>query len=214
MKTLKEPFSALSHGLGVVLSVAALVVLLVLARGRAWHIVGFSLYGASLLLVYLSSTIYHSLRVGPRVHERLQILDHSAIFLLIAGSYAPICLVSLRGPWGWSLLGAVYGIALVGITIRLLWQGAPHYVRVLLYVAMGWMSVIAWGPLRAGLAGPGLAWLVAGGVVYSVGAVIYALDRPHLGPGRFSAHDLWHILVLAGSACHFMVMLRSVVPTP
>ena len=203
---IKEPFCGLSHGLGAALSVVGLVVLLVLARGRPWHTVAFAIYGVSLILLYTASALYHWLPVGPPQVTRLMRLDHTAIFLLIAGTFAPVCLISLRGGWGWGLLAAEYGLAAVGIA-SLLWKRVPHAARVVLYLLMGWISLIAMGPLRAALSPTAFAWLIGGGLVYTAGAVIFAVDRPHLWPGRFSAHDLWHIFVLGGSACHFLLML-------
>lgn len=209
---IKEPFCGLSHGTGVVLSVVALVALLVMAGGRPWHTVGFAIYGVSLITLYTMSTLYHTLPVSPRARVWLQRLDHSAIYLLIAGSYTPLCLVTLRGGWGWSLLGVIWGLAIAGIACSLSWHRAPQWLRVVLYVVMGWLVLLALGPLRAALSPEGLMWLVAGGVVYSVGTVIFATDKPHLWPGKFSAHDLWHLFVLGGSACHFVVMARFVAP--
>lgn len=211
---IREPFCGLSHGLGVLLSIAGMVVLLMLSRGRPWHTAAFAIYGGSLIVLYSLSTIYHVLHVKPRVEHWLQRLDHSAIYLLIAGCYAPVCLVSLHGVWGWSLLGTVYALAIVGIVLSLAWRAAPHWIRVTLYVLMGWLAIIAFGPLRAAFPPPALAWLIGGGIVYSVGTIVYATDRPHLWPGRFSAHDLWHVFVLGGSACHFVFMLRFIALAP
>ena len=207
---MKEPFCGLSHGVGVILAVVALVILLVLAKGRPWHTVGFAIYGATLIVLYTASTLYHSLKVPPPAEARLMRLDQSAIFLLIAGSYTPLCLVTLRGVWGWSLLSAVWGLAIVGITSTLLWHRAPAAGRVILYVLMGWMVMLAFEPLRAVWPPEAFGWLIAGGVIYSIGTVIFAIDKPHLWPGKFSAHDLWHLFVLGGSACHFVVMARFV----
>lgn len=211
-RRVREPFCGLSHGVGVVLSVAALVALLMLARGRLWHTVGFAIYGASLIALYSTSTLYHSLSTSERGEAMLQRLDHCAIYLLIAGTYTPVCLVTLRGMWGSALLAIVWSLAAVGIASTWCWKSAPDWWRVLLYVLMGWMVVLAMPSLRAAMAPGGVAWLVAGGVVYSIGTVIFALDRPHLWPGRFSAHDLWHLFVLGGSACHFVVMASFVAP--
>ncbi|BCW98182.1 MAG: hemolysin III [Armatimonadota bacterium] len=210
MRWIREPFSGLSHFAGLGMSVAALAVLAVLAAGSAWSVTGVAIYGSSLILLYLASTLYHSLRVPPHWERRLQQFDHIGIYLLIAGTYAPVCLTVLRGGWGWSLLGIEYALAATGIGITLLWKDAPAWVRMVLYILMGWLAVIAIVPLAASLPPAAFGWLVAGGVVYSVGAVVFALDRPHLWPGRFSAHDLWHVFVLGGSICHFVVVLQSV----
>jgi hemolysin III len=207
---IKEPFCGISHGVGIVLSVVALVVLLVVANGRPWHTAAFAVYGASLIFLYTASTVYHTVNGTPRQVHRLMRLDHAAIFCLIAGSYTPICLIALRGPWGYSLLAIVWALAAVGILLTLLQKHDVEWPRIVLYVLMGWGSLFALEPLRVALGPGGFAWLIAGGVVYSIGTVIFAIDKPHLWPGKFSAHDLWHLFVLGGSACHFVVMLRYV----
>jgi hemolysin III len=209
---LREPFSGLSHLGGAALGVAGLVALVLLARGKPWHVSGFAIYGASLVLLYLASALYHLLPVSPRNLKRLQIFDHVGIYLLIAGTYTPICLVPLRGGWGWSLLGVVWGLALFGIAIEIGWRTAPRWLGLALYLVMGWLAVIALGPITRTLPAAAVGWLVAGGVVYTLGAVVFALERPRLWPGIFGSHDLWHVFVLGGSACHFVLMLLFVVP--
>jgi hemolysin III len=204
---IREPFSGLSHSVGAMLSVAGLVVLLIAAHGRPWQTVSFAIYGVTMIVLYVSSALYHSLHVRPRVLERLQKMDHITIFVLIAGSYTPICLVTLRGGWGWSLLGVEYALAALGITIVSCWRKPPDWIRVVIYICMGWLAIIAIGPLRAALPAAGLRWLLAGGIAYSVGCVVYGAQRPRLWPGRFDSHDLWHLFVLGGSACHFILML-------
>jgi hemolysin III len=206
----REPFNGLSHLAGVLLSLAGLLLLLALSAGKPWHLTGFAVYGTSLVVLFSASTLYHSLHVGPRQVERLLAFDHVAIYLLIAGTYTPLCLVPLRGPWGWSLLGVVWGIALVGIVLRLAWKTAPPWLPIPLYLLMGWLSVVALGPLGSALPAGAIGWLFAGGVVYTVGAAVFAFQRPRLWPGVFGSHELWHLFVLGGSACHFVVMLRFV----
>lgn len=203
---LREPFSAISHMVGAGLSVVALVALLIMARGRVWHVVSFALYGASLIFLYTSSTLYHSLRLSEEHEERLARLDYVGIFVLIVGTYIPVCLVPLRGIWGWSLFGVEVGLGVFGILGILFWRGMWDWLRVTLYVVMGWLALIALRPLRECLSGGGLLWLLAGGLSYTVGTVVFALDKPHLIPGKFSAHDLWHLFVMGGSACHFVLI--------
>ncbi len=203
---IKEPFPALSHFCGAILSAVALVALLFHTHGRLHLIVGFAVYGASLIALYVASGLAHALNVSPKNSARLDRLDYAAIFLLIAGTYTPLCLVTLRGPWGWSLLGVEWTMAAVGISVVVFGRGSSDWFRVAVYCVMGWLAVIAIIPLTAALPPSGLAWLVAGGLCYSIGAVIFAVDRPHLWPGVFHAHDLWHLLVLGGSACHFLVV--------
>ncbi len=209
---IREPFCGLSHGLGAALSVAALVALLILADGKLWQTVSFAVFGVSLIVLYTASTLYHSLWVKPKQILALMRFDHVAIFLLIAGTYAPVCLVGLRGAWGWSLFGVEYGLALIGIVCSLVWKGFPDWVRIAIYVVMGWLIMIAIVPAARVLGPVGIAWLFAGGAAYSVGTVVFATDKPHLWPGKFSAHDLWHIFVLAGSACHFVLMAVVLAP--
>lgn len=207
---LREPFSGISHGVGALLAVAGLVALLILARGKPWHTLSFAIYGGSLILLYSASALYHLLPVSTRNLARLMRFDHSAIFLLIAGTYAPVCLVLLRGAWGWSLLTAEYVLATIGIVSVILFKSKPDWLRVVIYLGMGWLALIALPPLRSILSVPAMAWLIGGGVVYTLGTVVYATNRPHLWPGKFSAHDLWHLFVLGGSACHFVLMLYIV----
>jgi hemolysin III len=211
---LREPFNGLSHLLGALLGVAALVVLVCLAPTKPWHVSGFAIYGATLILLYTASALYHSLPVSERGVQRLLLFDRVGIYLLIAGTYTPLCLVPLRGAWGWSLLGTVWGLALLGALCEILWRGAPQWITTGLYLVMGWLAVFAFGPLMRTLTGAGLNWLVAGGILYTVGAVICLTERPRLWPGAFSAHELWHLFVLGGSACHFVMMLRFVAPLP
>jgi hemolysin III len=210
----REPFSGLSHLGGALLGIAALVVLVTVARRDPWHISGFAIYGASLILLYMASALYHLLPVGEHHIERLRRFDHVAIYILIAGTYTPICLVPLRGGWGWSLFGVVWGLALFGSVTEIAWRRAPYWMSVALYLIMGWIAVLALRPLERTLPGAALGWLVAGGLVYTVGTIIFALERPRLWPGVFSAHELWHLFVLGGSACHFVLMFRFVAPLP
>ncbi len=212
---LKEPFCGSSHLIGAVLSLGVLLVLLFEARGRLFHSVGFLVYGISLTALYTASGLYHSLRVSPRSVSRLQRLDFIAIFLLIAGTYAPICLISLRdyGHWGWLLLGIEATLALGGIlAVVTLKNRFPSWLRVTVCGVMTWLALCAVNPLWSALSPAGFGWLIAGIVVYSVGTLILATDWPHLWRGRFSAHDLWHLFVLGGSACHCVLMLRYVAP--
>lgn len=204
----EEIANAVTHGVGAGLFAAGAAVLVTLAalRGDARHVVACGIYAITLVLFYSVSTLYHALR-GPRVKRAFRILDHAAIYLLIAGSYTPFLLVSLRGVWGWSLFGLVWGLAVVGIVFKSRWTGRLPILSTALYVVMGWCIVVAWKPLIAALPPGGIAWLVAGGLVYSSGIVFYALGR------KFRwAHPVWHVFVLVASACHFVAVLLYVVP--
>lgn len=212
---LREPVNALTHALGVVLGVAGLVMLLVLADGDPLRTAAAVVYGVSLIVLYLASTLLHALRVGSRALRALRIFDHAAIFVLIAGSYTPLTLVTLQEhnrTLGWSLFGVVWGLAFLGVLFKLVWIGAPRWISTGLYLLLGWLAVLAIGPLIAALPATALAWLVAGGLAYSVGAIVYASKRPDPYPRIFGYHEIWHLFVLAGSACHFVLIARYVVP--
>ena len=203
----EEIAHAITHGLGLVLSIAGAALLVAAAslRGDAWHVVGCAVFGATLVLVYAASTLYHGFPVG-RAKWILQRLDHAAIFLLIAGTYTPFTLVSLRDGWGLALLAFVWCVALVGVTLV---AAIPQRVRrlsVALYLAMGWMVVIVVEPLARSVGPDGLALLVAGGLAYSVGVIFYAWERLPYN------HAVWHVFVLAGSVCHFSCVLGYVIP--
>jgi hemolysin III len=206
---LKDPFPAWSHWVGAVFSLGALVALLRAADGPL-QVVAFGVYGASLVALYTASAVAHSLHREGRAAERLDRLDYAAIFLLIAGTYTPFCLVTLRGAWRWGLLAAVWSSAALGIVTVYAGGASRRWPRVVIYVAMGWMVLLAAGQLARALPPPAVAWLLAGGVVYSVGALVYLFERPRLWPGRFGSHDLWHCMVLAASACHFVAVMHYV----
>jgi hemolysin III len=203
----EELASAVTHGLGLALSLAGFVVLLVLAilRGGTWHIAGCGTYGLTLVLLYLASTLYHSIR-SPRSKHILRILDHSAIYLLIAGTYTPFTLVNLRGVWGWSLFGAVWSLCIAGVVFKSFFINRLRYVSTLLYIGMGWMCLIAIKPLVQMVPAGGLAWLIAGGVLYTSGVIFFGWNRV-----RFN-HAIWHLFVLAGSICHYFAVILYVVP--
>jgi hemolysin III len=207
----KEPFSCYSHLLGVLLAVPGLAWLVYHSSGDPWRIVAFSIYGASLIGLYSASTIYHWLH-SPDKEDLLRRLDHVAIFFLIAGTYTPVCLVTLRGAWGWSLFAGVWGVAIAGAAIKLFLPHLPRWTTATLYVAMGWMAVLAVQPLVRSFPAPALGWLLCGGILYTAGAVIYATQRPDPYPAVFGFHEIFHIFVLAGSAAHFLFMLRYVLP--
>lgn len=197
--------NSVTHGVGAVLALAALVVLVVQAalRGTAWHVVGSAVFGASLVVLYTASTLYHAINhAGAR--RVLHVCDHTAIYLLIAGTYTPFALVTLRGPWGWGLLGIVWGAAIIGIALRAAVGRRMQVVQVVLYVVMGWVGIAAVRALLSALGPRGVAVILAGGIAYTVGIVFYASKRvPY-------AHAIWHVFVLAGSACHFWAVFSYV----
>lgn len=212
---LREPINALTHALGVILGAAGLVVLLMLADGDPVRVASAIVYGVSLVLLFLASTLLHAVKASLRALKVFRILDHAAIYLLIAGTYTPITLVTLqeRSPTvGWTLFGLVWGLALLGVLFKVFWIGAPRWASTGLYLMLGWLAVVAIRPLVASLPASALAWLVAGGLAYSVGAVIYATKRPDPFPSVFGYHEIWHLFVLAGAAAHFVLIARYVVP--
>jgi hemolysin III len=194
------------HGLGILLSIAGLVALLAVARrtGDPWTMVACGVYGLTLILLYLASTLYHSIP-SPEAKRVLRVLDHSAIYLLIAGTYTPFTLISLRGPWGWTLFGLVWGMAILGITLKVAAIGRFRWLSMILYLGMGWLVLIALEPLRLAVAHAGVMLLFLGGVSYTLGTVFY-------GWRRFPYHHaVWHAFVLAGSVLHFFAVLLYVV---
>ncbi|HAL87137.1 MAG TPA: hemolysin [Deferribacteraceae bacterium] len=209
---IKDPVSGFSHLAGALMSVAALTVLVVLSamNATAWHIVSFSVYGSAMILLYAASAAYHLIPLNEKGTRILKKLDHVMIFMMIAGTYTPFCLVPLRGGWGWTIFGIVWGFAVVGVFFKLFYINAPRFLSTSIYLAMGWISIVAIYPIVKNIPAGGVIWLASGGVLYSIGAVIYALKKPNPWPGVFGFHEIWHIFVLAGSFCHFMVMLLYV----
>lgn len=198
----EEVANTVSHGLGFVAAVAVAPLLIVTAiqAGGTAGVVGACVFVATMALLYFTSSVYHALPMG-RTKRLFKLLDHSAIYLLIAGTYTPFTLGVLRGPLGWSLLGIVWGLAIGGVLIKALGAMKSERLSTFLYLAMGWLVIIAIKPLWEGLSTAGMAWLVAGGVSYSVGVIFFAMDRRV----RF-AHFVWHLFVLAGTGCHFMAV--------
>lgn len=200
----EEIFNSITHGIGTLLSIAALVLLVVVAaiKGNAWHVVSFSIFGSSLVLLYLSSTLYHSF-----TREKLKNLfvrfDHAAIFLLIAGTYTPFVLTTIRGALGWSLFGIIWGLAITGMVIRSIYLTRFRKLMVGIYLAMGWMFLMAIGPIVRNLPASSVAFLFIGGACYSIGVIFYAWRGLKYG------HGIWHLFVLAGSIMHFFSVFYS-----
>jgi hemolysin III len=203
----EEIAHAVSHGIGIVLSIAGLVVLVAFASlyGNAWHITSCSIYGATLIMLYTASTLYHGIP-QPRVKRVLQRIDHAAIFLLIAGTYTPYTLVNLRGEWGWILFGLVWGFAILGVLLETLAKRRIKWLSVSLYLGLGWLVLIAVGPLLDAVATGGLILLLAGGLCYSLGVIFYAWKR------LAYHHAVWHLFVMAGSILHFFSIFFYVLP--
>jgi hemolysin III len=211
---LREPVNGLTHVAGGLLASVGLVVLLATAAsaGRADQLVAFGVFGFSLITLYAASALYHLLPLSPAGMARMRRLDHMTIFLLIAGTYTPFCLLALEGVWGGGLLGLIWGLALCGIVLKLLWMDAPRWLSVALYLGMGWVALVAAPAVFRAVPAGGMAWVLGGALAYSAGALIYGLKRPNPIPGVFGFHELWHLFVMAGSACHFWAVLRYVAP--
>jgi len=204
----EEIANSVTHGIGAALSIAGLVAIMAGAalHGSALRIAACAIYGTSLVLLYTSSTIYHAL-ADNRAKRVFKILDHSSIYLLIAGTYTPVTLITLRGPWGWTLFAVVWGLCVCGILFKSLWIGRLKVASTVIYVLMGWCAVVAIRPLLAALSWTGFAWLLAGGLCYTAGVAFYVNSR------RF-AHSIWHLFVMAGSFCQYWAIFRYVATGP
>lgn len=202
----EEVAHAVTHGVGLAAAIAGLVVLVLFAAATRdpWRITACAVYASTLVLLYGASTLYHALS-ATRARAVFRVLDHSAIFLLIAGTYTPFALVSLRGPWGWTLFGIVWGLAVLGIVAKAVFGTRWPILSTVIYVGMGWVVLVAVKPLVANVPPGAIAWLVAGGIAYTGGVVFYAWTRL-----RYS-HAIWHVFVLAGSVCHYVAVIRYVV---
>lgn len=203
----EEVANAITHGIGVLLSIAALVLLIVFAslKGNAWHVVSFSIYGTTMLLLYVSSTLVHSFPEGP-VKDLFEIFDHSSIYLFIAGTYTPILFNVIRGPLGWTLFGIVWGIAVSGVVFKSFFVKKYLFTSTIFYILMGWCIVFAWKPLTENFVGNGMTLLVVGGLLYTLGTIFYVWRSfPY-------HHAVWHLFVLGGSVVHFFAILLYVLP--
>lgn len=211
LQTLRDPISGLTHLAGAVLAVVGMLVLL-LASKSGQQVVAAAVYGSSLILLYLASSLYHLLPVSPSALNRLRLFDHLMIYVLIAGTYTPICLLALSGKWGIGLLIAIWVLAVFGMATQGLWFKAPRWFSTLIYILMGWMVVVAFVPLYRAVPLPAVIWLIVGGLFYTIGATIYALKRPNFGSRWFGFHEVFHLFVLAGSLSHYWMIARYVLP--
>ena len=213
---IKEPGSAITHFIGMLMAIFAAVPLLIKAAnepGRI-YIISLTIYAASLILLYAASTTYHTFDISEKVNTVLKKIDHMMISILIAGSYTPVCLIVLKGRTGIILLSIVWGIALVGILIKAFWVYCPKWVSSVLYIGMGWTCVLAFTQILNNMSPAAFGWLLAGGSIYTVGGVIYALKLPIFNSRHknFGSHEIFHLFVMGGSACHFVVMYAFLLP--
>jgi len=205
----EEIANSITHGIGAGLSIAGLSVLVVLAsmHGDVWRVVSFSIYGATLVILYLASTIYHGLPES-KAKNIFQIIDHISIYLLIAGTYTPLMLVNLKGGWGWSIFGIIWGLAVLGITLKAIFLNRFEKLSVIIYVIMGWICIIALKEMLIKISLPGLIWLGAGGILYTSGIALYVWKTLPYN------HAIWHLFVIAGSICHYFTILFHILPMP
>ena len=215
-KHLKDPGSAITHFIGMLMAIFAAVPLLIKAAREPDHIylISLTIYALSLILLYAASTTYHTFDLSEKVNTILKKIDHMMIFILIAGSYTPICLITLKGRTGVILLSLVWGIALVGIILKAFWVFCPKWVSSVLYIGMGWTCVLAFSTILDNLSAAAFGWLLAGGIIYTVGGVIYALKLPIFNSKHknFGSHEIFHLFVMGGSICHFVVMYTFLLP--
>lgn len=215
---LKDPGSAITHFIGMVLVILAAAPLLLKAAREpdTLHLIALSIFILSMVLLYMASTVYHSLDINENVNRKLRKIDHMMIFILIAGSYTPVCLIALQGKTGKYLCALVWAVALVGILIKALWINCPKWFSSVIYIGMGWLCVLAFVPIIHALPKAGFGWLLAGGIIYTIGGVIYALKLPIFDSKHknFGSHEIFHIFVMLGSACHFVVMYCFVATMP
>ena len=210
MMRIREPFNGASHLIGLLLGGVGTIMLLRMSRGSE-QLIALSIYCATLLLLYAASTLYHTLHLSERPLRALRTLDHIAIYFLIAGTYTPIALITLDSRLGSILLATVWLIALAGVPFKLFYLDAPVWLSTGTYLLMGYLAMVAVVPLARAVHVGGLLWLISGGIAYTTGAVIYSRRRPDPFPGVFGHHEIWHVLVLIGSACHFAFMVYHVV---
>ena len=215
---LKDPGSAITHGIALLLAIAGAAPLLIRAAGwtDSLHIAALSIFILTMILLYAASTIYHSVDSTEKVNRRLRKLDHMMIFVMIAGSYTPVCLIVLHNRLGYALCALVWATAILGIIFKAFWVTCPKWVSSVLYIGMGWLCVLAFVPIIHALPKAGFGWLLAGGIIYTIGGVIYALKLPIFDSKHknFGSHEIFHIFVMLGSACHFIAMYFFVAPMP
>ena len=209
---LREPVNGLTHLGGALAAFVGQIALLAIAWNGVEKVVSVLIYGLSLILLFSASATYHMVQAGPKTIQVLRKLDHSAIYLLIAGTYTPICMIAFTGFFRWGLLSIVWSMAVIGILVNIFYINAPRWLSAGVYVLMGWLCVSAFGQMSNSLSPMALTWLIIGGVIYTLGAVVYATKIFNFVPGKFGYHEVWHIFVLAGAAAHFVAILGVIHP--
>lgn len=207
IKKLREPVNSLTHWVGAFLAMIGLIVLLIVGWSTPAKIISLTIYGVSLIGMFSASATYHMVQVKDKALEVFRKIDHSAIFLLIAGTYTPFCVNAFTGFWKWGMLAIVWSLAVIGIVVKIFYIRAPRWVNAGIYVLMGWLSVTAAGEMLSALPAWVFAWMIIGGVVYTLGAIVYATKIFNFVPGVFGFHEVWHIFVLVAAAAHFVAVL-------
>jgi len=206
LSKIREPVNGLTHFFAAIVALAGLIVLLVLGWQSLSKIISFSIYGISLILLFTASATYHMVKAGPNIIGILRKLDHAAIFLLIAGTYTPFCVVMFTGVWRWGLLAIIWSLAIIGIVVKMFIMNAPRWLSTGVYIMMGWLCIAAIGEIFRVLPTGALVWLITGGVIYTLGAIVYITKTMNFLPGKFGFHEVWHILVILGALAHFIAI--------
>ena len=218
MKKIKDPGSAITHFIGMMMAIFAAVPLLIKAATRPdkVHLISLGIFIVSMILLYAASTIYHTLDISEKVNKILRKIDHSMISVMIAGSYTPVCVIVIGGKLGMTMLALIWGIAILGVLIKIFWITCPKWFSSLLYIAMGWLCVIGFTQIINALSAAAFGWLLAGGIIYTAGGIIYALKLPIFNSRHknFGSHEIFHLFVMGGSICHFILMYVFVADMP
>ncbi len=212
MKSVDQAVSGFTHFIAAVLAAVGLILLIQKSANpvKPLHIITFSIFGCGMILLYISSTLYHLLPLSEKGILRLKKLDHKMIYIFIASTYTPVCLIALRGVWGWSIFASIWGLAIAGILLKFFWFQVPRWLSTVLYILMGWLVIVGIFPLSKALETWALVWLVSGGVFYTIGALVYVLEKPNPWPKIFASHEIFHIFVMMGSFSHFWLMYKYV----
>ncbi len=212
LSKIREPVNGLTHFFAAIVALAGLIVLLVLGWQSLSKIISFSIYGISLILLFTASATYHMVKAGPNIIGILRKLDHAAIFLLIAGTYTPFCVVMFTGFWRWGLLAIIWSLAIIGIVVKMFIMNAPRWLSTGVYIMMGWLCIAAIGEIFRVLPTGALVWLITGGVIYTLGAIVYITKTMNFLPDKFGFHEVWHILVILGALAHFIAIAFYIAP--
>ena len=207
LKKLREPVNSLTHWGGAILALVGLIALLIIGWDTPAKIISFTIYGVSLIFMFSASATYHMVRVKDKALEIFRKIDHAAIYVLIAGTYTPFCINAFEGFWKWGMLSIIWSLALIGIVVKIFYIRAPRWLNAGIYIVMGWLSVLSAGEMLAALPAWVFIWLITGGVIYTLGAIVYMTKIFNFKPGVFGFHEIWHIFVLLAAAAHFVAVM-------